>query len=578
MKPFSKRTRSFQLICAVLITLLSFVITSTTHAATTVYYVNPNTGNDSANGQSASSAFLTIQHALDLAQAGDSIELAAGVYRQDIVSQRDGAENAPIRIIGPADAVIIGAGAARIFEINHDYLTLQGFTLDGKYGPGDQTEDYRDKLLYVIGSSPGNGVQGVRVLNMNFLNAGGECLRLRYFAQQNEIADSNFQNCGVHDFRFNAGGKNGEGIYIGTAPEQLGDGKNPTADADQSSDNWIHHNSFDTQGNECVDIKEAATRNIVEYNICTGQRDPNSAGFDSRGNGNIFRYNESYDNLGAGVRLGGDTPADGIDNEVYGNSLRNNLAGGVRFQRDPQRLVCENSVEGSAGATGSYAKNYDVAAPCPPELPGVPSQPLPRPPSPGEPTPIPPTIPDQPKPGDPAPTQPARPCARFRVGDAAERIESELANVRGGEFLELYDPNRSNGIALVTTQQAAPISPELPSPSGYVVYLPEIYSSVSKGITFDVFLEHSNTVTIWILGFGEDSKSDSFSMQIDNGKIRTVNVSRDAWAWRKITSMELDQGQHQLVFSEREPGAAIDAIAFTHGNAVPAAAVAAPCE
>ena len=74
-------------------------------------------------------------------------ELAAGVYRQDIVSQRNGAENAPIRIIGPADAVIIGAGAARIFEINHDYLTLQGFTLDGKYGPGDQTEDYRDKLL-----------------------------------------------------------------------------------------------------------------------------------------------------------------------------------------------------------------------------------------------------------------------------------------------------------------------------------------------------------------------------------------------------------------------------------------------
>ena len=52
-----------------------------------------------------------------------------------------------------------------------------------------------------------------------------------------------------------------------------------------------------------LDIKEGSSFNIVEYNKCTGQRDPNSGGLDSRGNDNIFRYNEIYDNLGAGVRL-----------------------------------------------------------------------------------------------------------------------------------------------------------------------------------------------------------------------------------------------------------------------------------
>ena len=110
---------------------------------------------------------------------------------------------------------------------------------------------------------------------MTFKNAGGECVRLRYFAQHNEIATSRHsRRCGVHDFRFKAGGKNGEGIYIGTAPEQRGDGKNPTTDPDLSNGNWIHHNSFDTQGNECVDIKEAASGNLVENNRCTGQRDP----------------------------------------------------------------------------------------------------------------------------------------------------------------------------------------------------------------------------------------------------------------------------------------------------------------
>ena len=69
--------------------------------------------------------------------------------------------------------------------------------------------------------------------------------------------------------------------------------------------------TFDTQGNECVDIKEGATANVVEHNDCTGQKDPESAGFDSRGSGNVFRFNASYANLGAGVRLGGDSEADG---------------------------------------------------------------------------------------------------------------------------------------------------------------------------------------------------------------------------------------------------------------------------
>lgn len=584
MKLFSKRTLPIQLICAALITILSLVITSATGAATTVYYVNPNNGSDSANGQSANSAFLSIQHAMNLAQAGDTIQLAAGIYQQDLVSQRDGLEDMPITIIGPADAIITGAGAARIFEIRHDHLTLQGFTLDGKYGPGDKADDYRDKLLYVIGSQPGDGVQGLRILKMNFLNAGGECLRLRYYAQNNEIADSNFQNCGVHDFRFNAGGKNGEGIYIGTAPEQLNDGKNPTNDADQSQANWVHHNSFDTQGNECVDIKEAATANIIEYNICTGQLDPNSAGFDSRGNGNIFRYNESYDNIGAGVRLGGDTPADGVDNEVYGNILRNNAAGGIRFQRDPQRLICENSVEGSAGAAGNYAKNYDVSAPCPPEIPSIPSQPIPRTPSPtpsaqAPPPPTPTQLmqPSQPDSGTPTPLQPARQCNLFSVGETAERIESEMANQHGSHFLEIYDPNRSNGVALVTAQQQPlPANPAPSAQQDYIVFLPNIHNTLN-GIEFEVFVEQSSSVTLWILGFGEDSKSDSFSLQIDNGKQRTVTVSRNTWEWRKITSVDLAQGSHQLLLSEREPGAAIDAIAFTRGKASPAQAVAAPC-
>jgi len=308
----------------------------------------------------------TIQAAVGSARPGDIIELAPGRYLQNVRSVRNGSPGQPIIIRGPADAVLSGAGASRIFEINHDYIELHGFTIDGKVGDGSSMDSYRDKLLYVIGGKPGDGVTGLRVIGMKFLNAGGECLRLRYFAQKNEVADSEFRNCGAYDFRFNDGGKNGEGVYIGTAPEQLGGQGAPDKRVDHSNDNWVHDNVFDTQGNECVDIKEGSSGNIVERNRCTGQLDPESGGFDSRGNGNVFRQNVVFDNIGAGVRLGGDTASDGIENQVYGNTFRNNKQGALKIQRAPQAKICENVLEnnGKRPVTGDYYKGLDPSVSC----------------------------------------------------------------------------------------------------------------------------------------------------------------------------------------------------------------------
>ncbi|MCU0490216.1 MAG: right-handed parallel beta-helix repeat-containing protein [Chloroflexaceae bacterium] len=323
-------------------------------AAPTTYYVNPS-GNDANSGLTAARPFQHIQHALDLALPGDTIRLAPGDYMQDLVSQHNGTLHAPITITGPAQAVVRGAGAKRIIEINHDFLTLSGFTIDGLAGPPDQKGSYRDKLLYVLGQTPYEGVNGLRVLGMNFKNAGGECLRLRYFAQHNEVADSTFVNCGVYDFRFAGGGKNGEAIYIGTAPAQLDDGKNPTSDPDQSNNNWIHRNSFNTWGNECVDIKEGASGNIVEHNRCTGQQDAKSAGLSGRGSGNTFRFNEVYGNVGAGVRLGGKQPADGTNNAVYNNTLHDNQAGSMQVERWPQARICGNLVDDTSTSQAATA-------------------------------------------------------------------------------------------------------------------------------------------------------------------------------------------------------------------------------
>jgi hypothetical protein len=341
------------------------------------FYVSPS-GSDGNRGSTPDQPFQTIQHAIDLAQPGDTVHLAAGIYLQDVISKRDGSTSAPITIKGPADAVVKGGGQARIFEINHDYLALEGFTLDGRWGSADTSDGFREKLLYVVGTAPNDGVTGLKVLRMTFRNAGGECLRMRYFAQHNQVGYSRFERCGVHDFTFHAGKRNGEAIYIGTAPEQRGNGENPTNAPDQSSANWIHHNHFNTQGNECVDIKESSSANLVEYNSCTGQRDAKSGGFDARGSGNIFRHNESFGNVGAGIRLGGDGAADGIDNQVYNNNFHHNQAGGIKLIRRPQKL-CGNTLRYNSGgdlvgagpgipdatAACGAPKNDRVAAPAP---------------------------------------------------------------------------------------------------------------------------------------------------------------------------------------------------------------------
>jgi hypothetical protein len=303
----------------------------------------------------------SIQDALEKAQPGDRVLLAPGRYMEDIKSVRSGTAQRPITIEGPGEAIIQGDGEARVFEINHDYIRLFGFTMDGKTGDGKQEDDYRDKLVYVQGTHDHRGPAGLVIRGMTFRNAGGECLRLRYFIRDADVGFNRFENCGVHDFKF-GGKKNGEAIYLGTSSTQWEDGKNPTGDADISSHNRIHHNTFNTQGNECVDIKEGSVNNMVEYNYCTGQKDPSSGGFDSRSDRNTFRYNVSRDNRGAGVRIGGhevDGHLYGAGNHVYGNLLQDNGAGTIKFMVAEQGDICENTIAGTKGRSTSGDYNGD---------------------------------------------------------------------------------------------------------------------------------------------------------------------------------------------------------------------------
>jgi hypothetical protein len=354
----------FILACTMLLSVFTVSATATGNR----YYVSL-LGSDSYDGRSLNTAFATLQHALDIAQPGDTIELTPGNYYQDVVTVRDGQPDAPITITGSANTVIRGYRNNRIFQVFHDHIILNGFTIDGYNPNGEGIGGYTDKLLYVLGNAPYNGVNGLRVINMAFRNAGGECVRLRYYAQHNEIAYSTFVNCGRYDFEFGQDGVVGEGLYIGTSSNQWGDGKNPTADADVTAYNWVHHNYFQTNGNECVELKEGAIDNLIEHNVCTGQYDENSGGMVSRGNSNTFRNNEIYGNVGAGIRVGGHLVNGiqyGIGNHIYSNTIHHNDYGGIKLMISGQGIVCGNVLYDNAGGdiVGTYADEINPTEPC----------------------------------------------------------------------------------------------------------------------------------------------------------------------------------------------------------------------
>ena len=324
----------------------------------------------------------SIQAALDLAQPGDTIKLEDGDFFEDLLSVRDGEEDKRITITGSRNAILHGTGnEPRLFEVNHSYITLDGFTIDGKTGSGEKETDYQDKLLYVMGNRETrvikrygtefrSSLDGLIVSNMKLVNGSGECLRLRYFVTSAKIFGNEIENCGVGDFVFgNMKAKNGEVIYVGTSSSQISDGKNPTDELDQTRYIHIHHNVFQSFGNEC-DVKESSTHVLIEHNQCSTQKDPNSACLDSRTDLVVFRYNQIFNNDGAAVRIGGHTVDGkiwGLNNEVYGNIMHDNKEGALKLQTGAKEHphLCENECKGGCKVSGSASQgNEDIEKKC----------------------------------------------------------------------------------------------------------------------------------------------------------------------------------------------------------------------
>jgi parallel beta-helix repeat protein len=285
--------------------------------------------------------FATIQLAIDAARPGDTVEVSPGRYPGGLHSVRSGRAGARIALRGH-DAIVVAGDATYLIEITHDRIDLTGFDLRG----GNSTV-----RLY--------GASHVRVRNNTIRDAEGECVRIKNNSVRNEIGGNRISGCGRRNFDLGRSTKNGEGVYIGTAPEQHE--TLPGGGPDRSDHNWVHDNRVQAPA-ECVDVKEESSYTRVERNDCTGTRDPDGAAISVRGDRGMVWRNSVHGGAGAGIRLGGDGKAQGVWTTVVGNVVVDAAGYGVKIIREPQRAVCENTLDAAKGATNDG--DTRPAAPC----------------------------------------------------------------------------------------------------------------------------------------------------------------------------------------------------------------------
>ena len=125
---------------AVFVLLLTFYFISTGWAAT--YYVSSN-GIDSNSGTTVDAPFKTIQFAVNIAVAGDSIFITPGNYNERVQTKNSGTNDNYISIGGSKSAIINNG-----FDIKHAYIKINNLTIRGNGLSNNQYVLYFDGASY----------------------------------------------------------------------------------------------------------------------------------------------------------------------------------------------------------------------------------------------------------------------------------------------------------------------------------------------------------------------------------------------------------------------------------------------
>jgi hypothetical protein len=139
-------------------------------ALATTYYVQPN-GSDSASGTSPKSAWRSISFAMSNSspvRAGDEVQVAAGIYPENVDIKKSGAEGLPITLKGIGDVVVMdptpdaGPGEGVIDIIGAKHVVVDNIAVENAYFFGYQVRGSENVVLQRV-RTHNTGASGIIV-------------------------------------------------------------------------------------------------------------------------------------------------------------------------------------------------------------------------------------------------------------------------------------------------------------------------------------------------------------------------------------------------------------------------------
>lgn len=281
---------------------------------------------DGSETTSTSSQFETIQAALDEAMPGDDISIPPGEYHEKVETVRAGTPGDPITIAGPPSAVIRGdPDEYGIVRINHSHVHLRGVTITGLLDPSrpdDLSAYVRGQLVQTRPPTSTDRYLRDVVLAPGRIGHSRESLIGLERTVSAEIGPTTVIGLAGADYIVGDGdGHNGELLYIGTSPSNLGADWHPWTELDRTRDVRIQgvSNEAGHPHAEAVDIKEGTSDVLVEgltdRNGGVVTTDDTPAAISFKSHGGTVRWCDVAD-----VPVGVDFHA-GIPELVYGNDV-----------------------------------------------------------------------------------------------------------------------------------------------------------------------------------------------------------------------------------------------------------------
>ncbi|MFC6890269.1 hypothetical protein [Halorubrum trueperi] len=338
-------------------------------------YVDSIDGSEQGTGTN-DDPIQSIQIALSRAEPGTTVRVAPGEYVEQIVPPQGGTPGAPITLTGPPEAVLKSDPVKyNVVLIRQSHIHITGLTIDGLENPDapEEVASYSEAQL-VQTRPPVDTDEYLEDIVIAPHRIGN--------TQKSLVSLERTRNAEVGPFRVigpsgadytvgNASDHNGELVYLGTAPANLGTDWHPWEEFDQTSHVHVHHidASAGHPHGELVDLKPGTNNCTVEYCTSTGGglttdgAAPTVVGHN--GHHNVVRWNEIAD-CAIPIRFDGDYSDSIFANDIYGNYFYDFSDDAVAFEdKDEvgiaqQRHICGNNVEGDSIDTMTADCSTDV--------------------------------------------------------------------------------------------------------------------------------------------------------------------------------------------------------------------------